>query len=90
MADAFDSMTSTRSYRGAREVADAVAELQRCRGTQFDARMVDALVQALSRETWVRTELPAETVNAPAFVDNATVVDHDDPTFAVSVSDDRQ
>ncbi|WP_256090494.1 HD-GYP domain-containing protein, partial [Actinacidiphila rubida] len=36
VADAFDAMTSTRSYRPARSVAYAVAELHRCAGTQFD------------------------------------------------------
>jgi hypothetical protein len=83
VADAFDSMTSTRSYRGAREVDEAVAELQRCKGTQFDARMVDALIHALSREVWVRTELPEEAGDTTDAV-HASVVDHDDPTFAVS------
>ena len=33
VADAFDSMTSTRSYRGARSVEEAVAELRKCSGT---------------------------------------------------------
>ena len=55
VADAFDSMTSTRSYRGARTVEEAVGELERCKGTQFDPVMVDALVQALHREPWVAT-----------------------------------
>ena len=36
VADAFDSMTTTRSYRGARSIEEAVIELRRCAGTQFD------------------------------------------------------
>ncbi|WP_416370647.1 HD-GYP domain-containing protein [Streptomyces sp. PR69] len=52
VADAFDAMTSTRSYRRARPVAEAVAELERCAGTQFDPRMVRALVRALRRHGW--------------------------------------
>ena len=32
VADAFDSMTTTRSYRGARSIEDAVIELRRCKG----------------------------------------------------------
>ncbi len=36
VADAFDAMTSTRSYRRARPVAAALEELQRCAGAQFD------------------------------------------------------
>ncbi|MFF8570339.1 HD-GYP domain-containing protein [Streptomyces sp. NPDC015408] len=52
VADAFDAMTSTRSYRRARPVAAAVEELQRCAGKQFDPRMVGALVRALGRHGW--------------------------------------
>ncbi len=62
VADAFDAMTSTRSYRRARPVATAVAELKRCAGTQFDARMVEALAGALDREGWS----PASTADEPA------------------------
>jgi putative nucleotidyltransferase with HDIG domain len=52
VADAFDAMTSTRSYRRARPVPAALEELGRCAGAQFDPRMVAALVRALSREGW--------------------------------------
>ncbi|MER6069876.1 HD-GYP domain-containing protein [Streptomyces sp. NPDC001817] len=52
VADAFDAMTSTRSYRRARPVEAAVAELERCAGTQFDPRMVVALARALGRYGW--------------------------------------
>ncbi|WP_261993876.1 HD-GYP domain-containing protein [Streptomyces sp. t39] len=52
VADAFDAMTSTRSYRRSRPVGDALVELRRCAGTQFDPRMVGALVRALEREGW--------------------------------------
>ncbi|MZE79322.1 HD domain-containing protein, partial [Streptomyces sp. SID5475] len=52
VADAFDAMTSTRSYRRARPVGEAVAELRRCAGSQFDPRMVRALCRALERHGW--------------------------------------
>ncbi|MGW2524106.1 HD-GYP domain-containing protein [Streptomyces sp. NPDC001617] len=52
VADAFDAMTSTRSYRRARPVPVALEELERCAGAQFDPRMVAALVQALGRDGW--------------------------------------
>jgi putative nucleotidyltransferase with HDIG domain len=52
VADAFDAMTSTRSYRRARPVAVALEELKRCAGTQFDPQMVRALVRALERHGW--------------------------------------
>jgi HD-GYP domain-containing protein (c-di-GMP phosphodiesterase class II) len=42
--DAFSAMTTDRSYRKARPVSDAIAELRRCAGTQFDSAVVEALV----------------------------------------------
>jgi HD-GYP domain-containing protein (c-di-GMP phosphodiesterase class II) len=45
-------MTSTRSYRRARPVGAALEELERCAGSQFDPRMVTALVGALARHGW--------------------------------------
>jgi putative nucleotidyltransferase with HDIG domain len=44
VVDAFDAMTSIRPYRGARPVADALAELQRCAGSQFDPAIVDVFL----------------------------------------------
>ncbi|MET8073825.1 HD-GYP domain-containing protein, partial [Streptomyces sp. NPDC005271] len=52
VADAFDAMTSTRTYRRARPVETAVEELKRCAGSQFDPRMVRALARALNRHGW--------------------------------------
>ncbi|WP_369183186.1 HD-GYP domain-containing protein [Streptomyces sp. Y1] len=52
VADAFDSMTSTRSYRRGRPVTEAVAELERCSGSQFDPVMVRALIEALAVHDW--------------------------------------
>ncbi|MEV7777233.1 HD-GYP domain-containing protein [Kitasatospora sp. NPDC088351] len=52
VADAFDSMTSTRSYRRGRPVTEAVAELERCAGSQFDPVMVRALIDALAVHDW--------------------------------------
>ncbi|MCX5416521.1 HD-GYP domain-containing protein [Streptomyces sp. NBC_00059] len=52
VADAFDAMTSTRSYRRGRPVPVAVEELERCAGSQFDPRMVRALARALDRHGW--------------------------------------
>ncbi|WP_369364516.1 HD-GYP domain-containing protein [Streptomyces sp. CG4] len=61
VADAFDAMTSTRSYRRARPVQAAVTELERCAGTQFDPRMVGALTRALGRHGWHPTVTADET-----------------------------
>lgn len=52
VADAFDAMTSTRSYSRARPVQVALAELERCAGAQFDPDMVRALVDAIGSQGW--------------------------------------
>ena len=48
VADAFDAMTSDRSYRRALPTEEAVAELRRNAGSQFDERCVDLLVELIS------------------------------------------
>ena len=45
--DAFNAMTTDRSYRKAMPLDEAVAELRRSSGTQFDPRVVDALIASL-------------------------------------------
>jgi HD superfamily phosphohydrolase YqeK len=61
VADAFDAMTSDRSYRGARPVPEAVAELRKWAGKQFDPAFVDAFVAAIERDGWTAPEAaPAE------------------------------
>jgi HD-GYP domain-containing protein (c-di-GMP phosphodiesterase class II) len=42
--DAFSAMTTTRSYRKAMPTADALAELTRCSGTQFDPDVATVLI----------------------------------------------
>ena len=61
VADAFDSMTTTRSYRGARSIEDAVVELRRCKGSQFDPVMVECLVESIDSQGWDASDtLPAD------------------------------
>jgi HD domain len=84
VADAFDAMTSTRSYRGARPVEEAIWELRKWSGTQFDPAFVDAFVAAIKRDGWQRPEPPA--------LDELVVIaaqDHDDPGTPLRVADTR-
>jgi HD-GYP domain-containing protein (c-di-GMP phosphodiesterase class II) len=46
VVDAFDAMTSALPYRTPIAFADAVAEVERCAGTQFDPAIVAAFVEA--------------------------------------------
>ncbi len=46
IADSFDAMTSTRPYRAPRQVPDALDELHRCAGSQFDPDLVPMFTEA--------------------------------------------
>ncbi|MEU2301948.1 HD-GYP domain-containing protein [Streptomyces antibioticus] len=83
VADAFDAMTSNRSYSRARPVDQALAELRRCAGAHFDPRMVTALVRVIGREGWhpvVTADEPAPGL--PAQPDRPTPSSTDRPSGA--------
>jgi HD-GYP domain-containing protein (c-di-GMP phosphodiesterase class II) len=65
--DAFNAMTTDRSYRKALPLATAVGELERCAGTQFDPAVVEALVALVGDEpAWeLAVTEPAPAVSAP-------------------------
>jgi diguanylate cyclase (GGDEF)-like protein/putative nucleotidyltransferase with HDIG domain len=48
VCDAFDAMTADRPYQAAMTPADALAELRRCAGTQFDPDVVEAFIATLN------------------------------------------
>jgi putative nucleotidyltransferase with HDIG domain len=52
VADAFEAMTARRAYRRRRPAEEAIQELRRCAGTQFDPAVVEALAAV-----WERGEL---------------------------------
>ena len=49
VADAFDAMLSVRSYGTTRSESEALAELRRCAGTQFDPSVVAAFGRVIAR-----------------------------------------
>nr|WP_179646463.1 HD-GYP domain-containing protein [Spinactinospora alkalitolerans] len=87
VADAFDCMTSTRSYRKARSTEEAIAELRRHAGPQFDPKMVDALISAVNRDGW-----QAPDAVEPPDDDIAEVAqqDHDDPSVPLRVAGESE
>jgi putative nucleotidyltransferase with HDIG domain len=57
VADAFDAMTSDRPYRQMKTKEDAIKEIIRCAGTQFDPLVVDAFLK------WVEHFSPQRRVS---------------------------
>jgi len=47
VADSFDTMVSERAYKPGRSIEEAMVELRRCCGTQFDPLIVEAFVRSL-------------------------------------------
>lgn len=74
VADAFECLTSARSYRPALPVDEALVVVRRQGGTQFDPQVVDLLLKALTRHEWAVTErAPDELASA------GIAFDHDEP-----------
>lgn len=58
VADAYEALTTNRPYRAARMPEEAVEEITRCSGTQFDPKVVQAFLQV--RGQWLyRAPAPA-------------------------------
>jgi len=47
IADAFDAMTSSRPYRKAMSVKEALNEIKKCKGTQFDPEITDLFIEIM-------------------------------------------
>ncbi|HEU5062500.1 MAG TPA: aminopeptidase [Solirubrobacterales bacterium] len=62
--DAFNAMTTTRSYRRAMPLGDAIAEMEACAGSHFDPRVVEALLRVIrADQESVDHEAPAAPVH---------------------------
>jgi len=86
VVDTLDAITSDRPYRKARPFAVACEELLRCRGTQFDSRVVDAFL-AVPAEEWERIRVDVETVAVLSadLAERPPIPDHEDQAFAPSL-----
>ncbi|MCZ8512105.1 HD-GYP domain-containing protein [Paenibacillus filicis] len=54
VADAFDAMTTDRPYAKGRSLRDGVYELERCKGTHFDPKAVDAFREVMEERNYLR------------------------------------
>ncbi|NCO32432.1 MAG: hypothetical protein AUJ92_05780 [Armatimonadetes bacterium CG2_30_59_28] len=66
IVDAYDAMTADRPYRKAMPQSDAVMELKRCAGLQFDRDLVYAFIDAL--DSAGKLEDPAMKAHGPSAV----------------------
>jgi HD-GYP domain-containing protein (c-di-GMP phosphodiesterase class II) len=51
IADAYDTMVTRRAYRNSISQNEALIELERCSGTQFDPEIIKVVFIALSQQT---------------------------------------
>jgi putative nucleotidyltransferase with HDIG domain len=68
IADAFDAMTTDRIYKGRKMVEEAIEEIEKCSGTQFDPAIVPYATNVLSRVTLDNvSQLPKNTLEQERF-----------------------
>ena len=75
VADAFESLTTSNADRAALPIPEALDEVERRSGTQFDPVVVAALRRGLSRESWL-----LRTPDLSAVAAGGRGYDHDDPS----------
>lgn len=73
IADSYDAMTSHRAYRRARNHHQALAELRRCAGTQFDPAMIEPFIVATAAFrrlvwSWAKALIEQQEVITPQAV----------------------
>ncbi|PYU38924.1 MAG: hypothetical protein DMG53_25455, partial [Acidobacteria bacterium] len=61
IADAYDTITSDRTYKRARKAIDALAELERCANAQFDGAIVELFVRTMRAQPNPIIEVAATT-----------------------------
>lgn len=71
IADSFDAMVSDRPYRKGMPVEQAIAELQRCSGTQFDPELVNVFERVIASDVFAMSD---SAVNSSISVPNEVAV----------------
>lgn len=69
VADAFDAMTTNRIYKTRKNIEDAITELKRCSGGQFDKDVVDASLDVFRgfKELIHASQVPIDSIHEERF-----------------------
>lgn len=83
VADAFEALTTSRTYRSALSTPDALGVVSQLQGTQFDPHVVEALTKVLARHEWSsRDGVPSGWTAGPS----VPVLDHDEPEVSAHLA----
>jgi HD-GYP domain-containing protein (c-di-GMP phosphodiesterase class II) len=66
IADAYDTITSERTYKKARNPEDAFLELERCASNQFDPSLVRVFIETMRRAPRQTVEVGVSTAEHPS------------------------
>ena len=69
VADAFDAMTTNRIYKSRKNIEDAIVELEKCGGNQFDTTVVKASLEVFRgfKELIHSSQAPIDTIHEERF-----------------------
>jgi len=65
-ADSYEAMTADRPYRAGRSSAEAITEMRKCAGSQFDPRVVELLAEIVEELERTGDGLLSESIDAVA------------------------
>lgn len=77
VAEAFDAIVNARPYQGKRTRSEAVSELRRCAGAQFDPAVVDAFIRSFVDPSAGESEVRRPPVGRAARRDESSRLPHE-------------
>ena len=86
VADAYDAMTSSRSYRDPIPQQNVRKEIVRCAGTQFDPKFANIMIHLIDQDTKYKMK-EKDVINHPTIDDELVITEHrDDVSTGIIIS----